>query len=264
MIVFAAFTPHTPLLLPTVGKNARRKLKLTVSAMERLADKLRAATPDTIVTISAHATQHEEAFSANLHDAYRVDLREFGDLATTRAFSPNLGLIDAIQRATRQEGIGFTLNSDALLDYGSSVPLVVLVPTQTTAPRIAPVSYSGLGPKEHLAFGRTLKNVFANRPERIAIIASGDLAHCLSSDAPAGFRPEGSVFDEAVCQAVRQGSATQLLTLDPGIVERSAECGYKPLLTLFGILEHVHVVPELLSYEAPFGVGYLVAYFPSA
>lgn len=260
MIVFAAFTPHTPLLLPTVGKDARDRMKSTVTAMERLSDELYAAMPDTILVISAHATQHEDAFSANLHDTYGVDLSAFGDLSTSREFPPDLALLDALQRAVRHAGIHFTLNSEAMLDYGSTVPLVALTEGLPRV-KIVPVSYGGLSPKEHVAFGRVLKDVTDNRRERIAIIASGDLAHCLTSDAPEGFRPEGKEFDDALRQAVEQSSTSQLLSIDPQTVERAAECGYRPLLILFGALENARVRPEILSYEFPFGVGYFVTQF---
>lgn len=270
MIVFAAFTPHTPLLLPPIGKESLQKMSSTADAMDRLGDELRAAKPDTIVIVSAHATQHDGAFSANLHDSYLVDLRDFGDLTTTAEFEPNLSLIDAIQRAVRHAQIPFTLDSDATLDYGTAVPLVALganrlLPTlsvgSSAACTIVPISFSNLSAKDHFAFGKALKDVFANRKERIAIVASGDLSHALTSDAPAGYRPEGETFDTAVRQAVVQASASQLLTLDEETVEKAEECAYRPLLVLFGILDQVPAEPEVLSYEHPFGVGYLVAQF---
>lgn len=257
MIVFAAFTPHTPLLLPPIGKETLERMSATADAMERLGEDLRAARPDTIVIISAHATQHDGAFSANLHDSYLVDMRDFGDLTTTAEFEPNLSLIDAIQRAIRRAQIPFTLDSDATLDYGSAVPLVAL----GVKAMIVPISFCNLSPKDHFAFGKALKDVFANRRERIAVIASGDLSHALTSDAPAGYRPEGETFDAAVRQAVVQASAAQLLTIDEEVVEKSEECAYRPLLVLFGILDQVPADPEVLSYESPFGVGYLVAQF---
>ncbi len=270
MIVFAAFTPHTPLLLPPIGKESLQKMSSTADAMDRLGDELAASKPDTIVIISAHATQHDGAFSANLHDSYLVDLRDFGDLTTAAEFEPNLSLIDAIQRAVRRAQIPFTLDSDATLDYGSAVPLVALdanhlLPTPSVGSNsgctIVPISFCNLSPKDHFAFGKTLKDVFANRKERIAVIASGDLSHALTSHAPAGFHREGEVFDAAVRQAVVQGSASQLLTIDEEVVEKAAECAYRSLLVLFGVLDQVPTEPEVLSYESPFGVGYLVAQF---
>lgn len=260
MIVFAAFTPHTPLLLPPIGKESLQKMSSTADAMDRLGDELREARPDTIVIVSAHATQHDGAFSANLHDSYLVDLRDFGDLTTTAEFEPNLSLIDAIQRAVRRAEIPFTLDSDATLDYGTAVPLVALGANRLT-PTIVPISFSNLSAKDHFAFGKALKDVFANRKERIAVVASGDLSHALTTDAPAGYRPEGEIFDAAVRQAVVQASASQLLSLDEETVEKAEECAYRPLLVLFGMLDQVPASPEVLSYEHPFGVGYLVAQF---
>ena len=49
--------------------------------------------------------------------------------------------------------------------------------------------------------------------------------------------------------------------IDEEVVEKSEECAYRPLLVLFGILDQVPADPEVLSYESPFGVGYLVAQF---
>ena len=99
------------------------------------------------------------------------------------------------------------------------------------------------------------------RNERIAVIASGDLAHCLTSNAPAGFHPEGALFDEVARRSIESGLVSRLLTIDPNIVEKASECAYRPMLVLFGILENTRMEPEMLSYEAPFGVGYLVAQF---
>jgi len=260
MIVFAAFTPHSPLLVPSIGKEARSRLKQTIVAMKSLADDLYASKPDTIVMISGHAIRHETVFSANLHDEYRVDLRDFGDLSIDREFRPNLSLLDAIQRAVRRSGIPFTLDSDSRLDYGSAVPLMILTESIPSI-SIIPISYGGLDPKEHLAFGRVLKETLSARHERIAVLASGDLAHCLSSDAPAGFRPEGAIFDETVRQSLASSSVATLLSLDQNIVEHASECAYRPLLILIGILERIRTRPEILSYESPFGVGLLVARF---
>ncbi len=260
MIVFSAFTPHTPLLLPTVGQSAYEKMSGTISAMGEIQDALRDARPDTILIISAHATQHATAFSANMHDPYEVDLSAFGDLTTKQTFLPNLSLLDTIQRSMRKLGIPFTFDSAPTLDYGCAVPLIFLTES-TPQTKIVPISWSGLSPKDHFDFGKALQDVCQNRPERIAVIASGDLAHSLSSDAPAGFHPEGKQFDEEVCRAVKQGTASTLLTIDESTRIQATECGYFPLLILFGLLDGIHTTPKLLSYESPFGVGYLVAEF---
>lgn len=260
MIVFSAFTPHTPLLLPTISKENAGKLSRTTEAMATLRQKLAQANPEVIVIISTHAVRHETAFSVNLHDEYYVDLKHYGDLVTNKTFSPDLALIDALQRTLRKESVPLTLDSDARLDHGAAVPLTLLAEGLSDI-RIIPISYSGLGAKEHVQFGRALKDVLVATSKRIAVIASGDLSHALTSLAPAGFKPEGEQFDEAVRKSIEQMSLVQLLNISETVVASASECAYRPLLMLFGILEGTPVTPEILSYESPFGVGYLVTHF---
>lgn len=260
MIVFAAHVPHSPLLLKTVGKTKRKPFKATIEALQRVAESLSRARPDTIVVISSHATIHPNAFSINLHDEYYVDLTEFGDLATDREFAANPSLVDTIQRALRRDQVQITLDSDAKLDYGTSVPLLLLTENVPDI-RIVPISDSGLPAKDHFLFGRALKEVLATRPERIAVISSGDLSHSLTSTSPAGFQKEGEKFDQAVRLAIEHNAASQLLSFEPEFVFAAADCAYRQLLVLFGVLEQTNVRTEVLSYEAPLGVGMLVAQF---
>ena len=52
-----------------------------------------------------------------------------------------------------------------------------------------------------------------------------------------------------------------ILSLDPEFVEEAGECGYRSIIILLGILKNLNWEPEIISYEGPFGVGYLVANF---
>jgi len=49
--------------------------------------------------------------------------------------------------------------------------------------------------------------------------------------------------------------------MDKNLVEEAGECGYRSIIILLGALDGLDWKPEILSYEAPFGVGYLVANF---
>lgn len=259
MIVFAAFTPHTPLLIDSIGKENVKQLTKTREALKKLSRTLNKAKPEVIFIVSSHSLVHENAFSINLHDEYQVDFKEFGDHKTYQTFVPDLELITSIQRGARNSDIPFVLESYASLDYGSGVPLTMLN-AETTA-YLLPISYSGHDRKQHFAFGRLLKDVALSSHKRIAVIASGDLAHSLTSDAPAGFQPEGKKFDETVLRSIEQFSVSSLLSLEEEVVEKAAQCALRPLLILFGMLEHMAIMPKVHSYEAPFGVGYLVAEF---
>jgi len=260
MLVFAAFTPHTPLLLPTIAKQQQKALGATTQAMKELAEELYAVHPETVLILSGHGAQFPDAFSINLHDHYRTDLTEFGDMATTREFFPDLEIIDRLQKYARNASLPFTLYSDPVLDYGTAVPLLLLT-EHLLHISIVPVSYSAFPAKNHFEFGRLLKEVVIPSEKRIAVIASGDLSHALSSDAPAGFHPEGPIFDACVRDIVQTMTPSRLLQMVPKDVERAHECGYRPLLILMGLLEGMHMRPHEYVYDAPFGVGYLVAHF---
>jgi len=260
MLCFAAYTPHTPLLIDSIGKENKKQILQTHKAMQELSDELYASFPDVILVISSHSIIHTQAFSANLHETYELSLKEFGDLKTYTTFLPDLELITLIQREARVQEIPFILTSEKTLEYAAGVPLLLLCQDRLH-PRIVPVSYSGDDRKSHLAFGRLLKEVIKNSPKRIAVVASGDLAHCLSSEAPMGFRKEGELFDQMILHATQQLSTSTLLSFDEAVLEQAAQCGFRPLLILFGLLERVNIRPEIRSYESPFGVGYLVAQF---
>jgi AmmeMemoRadiSam system protein B len=96
---------------------------------------------------------------------------------------------------------------------------------------------------------------------RYAIVASGDLSHVLKDGGPYGFNAAGPVLDELIVAAVRERDVQALLEIDPATLEGGAECGLRSVLFLLGALESMDVRAEVLSYEGPFGVGYMVATF---
>lgn len=260
MLHFAAYTPHSPLLMDSIGKKHLKHLHKTREAMSLLADRFAAARIDTLLVISSHGLSQEKTFSLNLHDVYNCQFKEFGDHGTYRPFHPDLEMAAAISRAARVAQIPLVLQSQSFLDYGSVVPLLLLCGDLNV--KVVPISYCADDRKQHLAFGRVLKEVILASPKRIGLIGSGDLSHSLTTSAPVGFRKEGKTFDETVLRSVRQFSVSTLLSMSETIADRAAQCGLKPLLILFGALEQMELQPIVLSYEAPFGVGYLVCDFP--
>ncbi len=263
MLVFSAFTPHTPLLIPNIGKENLKKLEKTSRAIQTLADDLYIAKPDTIVIISGHSESYSDAFAINLNDPYQADLSSLGDLEPAKEFHPDFSLIDHLQRQLRRNDIPITLHPEETLDYGSSVPLMLLT-EQLKGLKIVPVSVSGLEPKQHFQFGQALKDQIFDSTQRVAVIATGDLSHTLSSESPAGFNARGAEFDDKIQEIISQNNAAGLINLDPEMIKEAQQCGYRALLILFGILDKLNFKSEILSYEAPFGVGYLTVNFEMA
>ena len=260
MIVFGAVVPHSPLLIPTVGKQHRDTLAKTLASFVTLEESLYLAKPDSICLIAPHGPRYPDAFSINLADKYAGSLKSFGDHSTTVSAKSDYLLIDHIQRQLRQENVPFTLTSSEELDYGYTVPLFLLT-EKLRSWKLIPVSPSNHDGNAHFEFGRHLKRTLHADTHRVAIIASADLSHALTKNAPAGEHPEGVVFDEAVRLAISEQDPRKLLALSPEKIEAASQCGYRPILTLFGALDGVNMTSKILSYEAPFGVGYITAQF---
>ncbi|MBU1126535.1 MAG: class III extradiol dioxygenase subunit B-like domain-containing protein [Patescibacteria group bacterium] len=257
MLVFAGITPHSPLLLPEVNKDKMHLLAETTAAMEELADDLYAAHPDVILLISEHPTVYPDAFSVNLSDPYRFDMAEFGVLSIDHTFRPEIRLIDSLQRNMRLVKQPFTLTSDEKLNFASAVPLMLLT-KKLPQVKLVPLTFSELEAKDHFTFGQVLKESVLDSTKRIAVIVSGDLSHALTSESPAGFNADGEKFDQKIQELITNKNTAGMISLDKEMIKNAQQAAYRSLLILFGLLERVSVLPQILSYEAPFGVGYLV------
>jgi len=108
------------------------------------------------------------------------------------------------------------------------------------------------------------KKLYKNleRDKKYALIASGDLSHCLKEEGPYGFHPDGLKFDKDLIDSLKNKDIERILKLDD-LYPEAAECGLRSFCFLLGALEAsgIDYQPEILSYEGPFGVGYLVANF---
>ncbi len=263
MIVFGAIIPHSPLLIPSIGKEQREKLKITLDAITQIEQALYLAKPETLVIIAPHGPRYPDAFSANMAGSYTGTLKSFGDFSTTVTAKSDYMLIDRAHRKMREEDIPFTLTSSEELDYSFTLPILLLTQHLQNW-KLIPVSPSMMDGKAHYEFGRQIKRVFHMETRRVAVIASADLSHKLSADSPGGLSQEGPKFDEMIQSNVLLNDPTQLLTMPSEIIENSGQCGYRPICTFLGMFDKMNVTRQILSYEAPFGVGYMTAKFDIA
>lgn len=259
-LVFAAFTPHPPLLIPTIGKDAIKKVQKTKLALEQLEEDLYATEPELIVIISPHGSFFNESFTINHAPEYETDLREFGDLVTRLKFKSDDALTSRLQTAAGQAGFPVSVISEPKIDHGAAVPLYYLT-AHLPGIAILPLGFCGADWKTHLDFGYLLKEEIMKSGKRIAVIASGDLSHALLTEAPAGFNKAGPEFDAKIQELLSSRNTTGLLQLNPKFVSEAAECGFRSLLMLLGVLMRMEFTYKQYSYEGPFGVGYLTANF---
>jgi AmmeMemoRadiSam system protein A len=147
---------------------------------------------------------------------------------------------------------------DHYLDHGTTVPLYFLQLNGWTG-RVIGLGYSFLSDEEHLKFGSCVRRAIDRVGRTVAFIASGDLSHRLKPDAPAGYNPAAHTFDEQVVDAIDRNSPEQIIDIDQNLRRLAGECGYRSMLVALGAVRELPSDSEVLHYEAPFGVGYLVA-----
>lgn len=261
MLVFSALSPHPPILIPGVGKNNLNKLKKTVKALKSLEQELYASKPETIIIISPHGQILDNAFTINLNPQYLANFKEFGDFSTELKFKGDPILIQEIRADDEMEKeIPLVLVSKEEIDHGISVPLYYLT-QHLKEIKIIPVSYSALALKIHLKFGKFLQEQILNSNKRVAVIASGDLSHCLTKKSPGGYHKDGKIFDQKLIKLLKNKNVEGILNLNKNLIQNTKECGLKSIIIILGILNQSNYQSEILSYEAPFGVGYAVINF---
>lgn len=261
-LAFAAIVPHPPFLVPAIGKEAMKKIQKTKESLEKLEEDLYLSRPDIIIVISPHSNQYPDAFIVNMSQKYVSDLKEFGDISTKVEFKGETKLPFDLRSELHAEKsrLKIIIENEPSLDHGSVVPLMYLS-KHLPMVSIMPVSLSGLDAKAHMEFGSILKEQIMKSNKRIAVIASGDLSHSLTSDAPAGYDKNGAIFDGKVQEYFISHNTAGFLTIDQNIIDKAAECGYRSFCILMGILRDVNYRYESYSYESPFGIGYLTANF---
>lgn len=259
-LVFAGVVPHPVILLPSVGKDDIIKLDATRLALEKLEQELYLAKPHRIIVITPHEGVFEDAFVVNAHTELESRFEKFGDMSTQYTWKGAPDLAAKIQHQANKEQIPVQLVSNDYLGHGASIPLVYLTTHLKDIP-VLPVGYSKLDPKSHIAFGKLLKEVIMESDKRIAVIASGDMAHTLTEQSPAGFHEDGAWFDNEIRDTLRKEDRSRIHELDPERVTNADECVYRSLLIMCGILSDMRCSFEEYAYEAPFGVGYLTGQF---
>ncbi len=230
MLTFACISPHPPIILPTVGSETdREKVAKTISTLEGLAPKLTAAKLDIIIISSPHPD-------------WGINVPAYFLLANLKFTIYNFIVIPDL--------IG---DPEYCIDsrFRGNDRKVAIYPLLTTTDSL----------RQHFEWGKQIASQIPNKL-RVGWIASGDLSHRLKEDGPYGLHPDGLKFDQALIKAIKNKNVQAILELDSKYPE-AGECGLRSFCMLLGALEasKTNWTPEIISYEGPFGVGYLVVNF---
>ncbi len=257
-LVFAGIAPHPPIMVPEVGREAIADVRSSIDAMAELTERVIASGAETVILISPHAPLESQAFVAYDGPQLYGDFGSFRAPATAVQAELDEELLTEITRAAATENL-VTLRIRGLdLDHGTAVPLYFLQRNGWQG-RVVALGYSYLSNTDHLRFGQCIRRAIDKTGRPVAFIASGDLSHRLKPYAPAGYNPEAHLFDEEIVDAIKSCVTRRIVELDQELRRRAGECGYRSMLVALGVAEGFAQSCELFSYEAPCGVGYLVA-----
>jgi len=259
--------PHPPIIVPGIGHGRERQAERTIEAVKRAAAEIASERPTTIILSTPHAPGFRDYVYIPDTETLEGDFAAFGSPDIRLSFQNNrelgaliaeksklsgipAGALDAAKK--RQYGI-----SDRI-DHGALVPLC-FIEKEWKDFRLVILSTPFLSFGKLYEFGRCVRRAVEESGERVVYVASGDLSHRLTPDAPAGYDPKGREYDESLVEKVRRADVKGLLNTDLRLMEKAGECGTRSIVMMFGALDGLKLTLEVYSYEGPFGVGYLVA-----
>ncbi len=262
-----AIAPHPPIIVPEIGREERCAAQKTIDGVTRLAEEVKRRQPETVVVITPHAPLFRDAVTVSMLDQLAGDLDQFGARHLKSSYQNDLELAAAIVKGAAAHrvtaaGLGRgdyrRYDISPALDHGVLVPLYFLQ-EQGIKHDLVWIAIGLLSSDELYSFGLAIQRAIISVKRRAVVLVSGDLSHRLTEDAPAGYHSRGREFDRLVEQSLASGEFASLLDVDESLSEAAGECGLRPIQIGLGVLDGYKVETEVLSYEGPYGVGYLTA-----
>jgi AmmeMemoRadiSam system protein B len=247
------------LLVPEVGGDRLKEVADSQRSLAEFSRRLVDAKPDTVVVISPHSPIDPVRFTTRSASVLVGDFHEFRAPGVRLEFQNDLELMKAVGTAAEHEGVELAeLRGDFPLDHGALVPLYYIREAGWNGP-IVVFGFTQQSNGAHLAFGQAIAGGADSINRRIAVVASGDLSHRLIVGGPYEYEPTAHLFDEQIVNAIAGCNPRGVLDVDLDLRIRAGECGYRSVVVALGCLGQELHDCKVLSYEGPFGVGYMVA-----
>ena len=259
-IVYACISPHPPVIVPEVGRGREADTARTIEALRQVARELGERHPETVLVISPHGPLRPDAMGISTAPRAVGSFLQWGAAGVTFSFDNDAEAVDLLLEEASAAGLPLAEVGDwgPNLDWGCTVPLYYLRSGMRGACLVS-IAISFLSPQAHYVLGKAIASALGRLGRRVAVVCSADLSHALLPGAPNGYDPAGREFDERYRRAVEEWDVDWLLHIDTGFRHHAAEDAVPQTSLLMGALSDLEVRPRVLSYEGPFGVGYLVA-----
>jgi AmmeMemoRadiSam system protein B len=255
-IVLGAIMPHPPILVPEIGRERLKEAEQSKQGMEETARRIKESSPDVIIVVTPHGAVGQASIPVYTGHVFEGNFSAFGRAKPLYSFKGDTDFALAIIK-----DCNFAAScSETLLDHGALVPLHYIQAAGIKT-LILPIAVAFKPLSTLFEFGRSLAKTAERLGRRVALIASADMSHCLTADAPGGFNPRGKEFDEKLVELIKNYDVRGILSFDPALADAAAQDALWSIAILLGTLDGLRVKHEVLSYEGPFGVGYMTAIF---
>ena len=252
---WSALMPHPPVLIPEVGRGREIEAAKTLAGISELTHELKDKMPEVLLVLSPHQPYAPGCLFVNNAKNFSGSFAMFG-AGKVKIEAETSDEFESFCEFLRDNDVKIYTQAfrDLSRDQGSTVPLYFLRKTWGNLPPMIICSPIGLTPEEAFKLGQSLRNFVSEK--NFALLASGDLSHRLTPDAPAGYEPNyAPVFEAAVEEALRTCSPSPIFELDDTTLERAGECGLRSVMIMLGLAAENETV-KIFSHEWPFGVGY--------
>ena len=258
-IVAAVATVHAPQLFVRPPTEVPEQLDADIAAMREIGKDIEEARPDLAIVIGS---DHLETFFLSSVPTFAIVAGE-----TSHAHFANrnwklpvhLPFAEALLEKLMQRGFDMAYSQDAVLGHsfaavyewvieGRKIPVVPLFVNTYLPPLPSPQRCSALG--------RAIAEIVAERPERVALIASGGLSHY-----PGTWKyPQPAYdFDYWAIALMERGQLDPLTSLTSEQLDEVGNTEMLPWYFLFGALGNVP--GELVTYQPTWHHGHAVMRF---
>jgi MEMO1 family protein len=266
MLKLVGIVPHPPIIIPAIGRGDLDKAAKTVAGMQALSSRVKEARPELIILITPHGQVLREGPAVLASEFLEGSFAQFGFPQIRITFKTDLKLLELLQQETEDDPIkpaflkktGNLSHGGVELDHGAMVPLYYLKEAGLYLPGLH-LTFGFNSYRELYHFGQSLRRAADRRGLPYAVLASGDLSHRLMPGAPAGYSRRGAEFDQKLVEYLAGTEVEKILKFDQQLVEEAGECGLRSFIIALGMLDGNPFKSDIISYEGPFGVGYLVA-----
>ena len=272
VLVFACIAPHGSEVIPELAGKSLEDFAETRKGMEKLALLMEKQKPETIVLATPHGLRLESKIGVITSEFTEGTLEENNKMIRLRC-ECNSKLARLILKNAKKSnlpvlganyGTDTGPNSCMPMDWGTLIPLWFFTRKGKAKLKVVIVTPSRDLPFQTLIkFGYILAETVENFKERVAFVASADQGHAHKADGPYGFHQASAEFDRMVREAVIKNDLKTLFSLSKKFIEDAKPDSLWQLAILEGVLEHVPLKGQLISYQAPTYFGMLcAAYLP--